>query len=32
MVHQTDFLIEEFTAIENVALPLEARVSRPQTP
>jgi ABC-type lipoprotein export system ATPase subunit len=25
MVHQTDFLIEEFTAIENVALPLEAR-------
>lgn len=25
MVHQTDFLIEEFTAAENVALPLEAR-------
>ena len=25
MVHQTDFLIEEFTAVENVALPLEAR-------
>ncbi len=24
MVHQTDFLIEEFTAGENVALPLEA--------
>ncbi len=24
MVHQTDFLIEEFTAAENVALPLEA--------
>jgi putative ABC transport system ATP-binding protein len=25
MVHQTDHLIEEFTAAENVALPLEAR-------
>jgi ABC-type lipoprotein export system ATPase subunit len=28
MVHQTDFLIEEFTAVENVALPLEARGMR----
>lgn len=25
MVHQSDSLIEEFTAVENVALPLEAR-------
>lgn len=27
VVHQSDFLIEEFTAAENVALPLEARGS-----
>lgn len=25
MVHQSDYLIEEFTALENVCLPLEAR-------
>lgn len=28
MVHQSDHLIEEFTAIENVSLPLEARGTR----